>query len=290
MAEGHGCAVHWPDSAHKARLRLAPASSTEVGHAQDRGMDTTISVSALCLSANKCPCVPTFMLQVSDDTLTSIFGTILEWHLQSYPNPVKELSKSLVAATLALYSTASSKLLPTPAKSHYLFNLRDFARVVQVRAAGGCKIYNWHVQGILTQAVAVLAACLCHAIPAFIQKSNPCFDGRGACQVQCKSLQSVWQSLCCAQGVMMLPVPKLPKDDPLTPSAPSAAAAAYKRLWVHEALRVFYDRLVDSTDRDWLLGQLRGIVSQQFGTTLDQLLGHLLEKQEREVGQDQLRK
>eukprot|EP00878_Enallax_costatus_P024290 GHUV01025916.1.p1 GENE.GHUV01025916.1~~GHUV01025916.1.p1 ORF type:complete len:555 (+),score=133.09 GHUV01025916.1:2513-4177(+) len=71
--------------------------------------------------------------QVSDDTLASIFGTILQWHLQSYPNPVKELSKSLVAATLALYSTASSKLLPTPAKSHYLFNLRDFARVVQVR-------------------------------------------------------------------------------------------------------------------------------------------------------------
>jgi dynein heavy chain len=71
---------------------------------------------------------------VESSTLTGIFSTILEWHLsqQPFPSPVKAISKDLVAATLALYSTVSSKLLPTPAKSHYLFNLRDFARVVQV--------------------------------------------------------------------------------------------------------------------------------------------------------------
>jgi dynein heavy chain len=71
---------------------------------------------------------------VSDDTLTAIFGTILNWHMttQNFPDAVKALSRDLVAATLAVYSAAASKLLPTPAKSHYLFNLRDFARVVQV--------------------------------------------------------------------------------------------------------------------------------------------------------------
>lgn len=90
---------------------------------------------------------------------------------------------------------------------------------------------------------------------------------------------------------MMLPASALPKDDPLADSsAPSASATAYRRLWVHEALRVFYDRLVDAADKDWLLGQLRGIVSQHLGVELDRLLSHLLAPDQREVGQEQLRK
>jgi dynein heavy chain len=85
------------------------------------------------------------MLQVSDDTLTSIFGTILDWHLtQGFPDAIKALSKDLVAATLAVYSTAASKLLPTPAKSHYLFNLRDFAKVVQVRCGASTFAHSCH--------------------------------------------------------------------------------------------------------------------------------------------------
>lgn len=89
---------------------------------------------------------------------------------------------------------------------------------------------------------------------------------------------------------MLLPSSALPKVDPIHPTVPPAPVAAYKRLWVHETLRVFYDRLVDSQDRNWLLGQLQGVVTQHLGMDMDQLMGHLLQPGEAEVGQEQLRR
>jgi hypothetical protein len=46
---------------------------------------------------------------------------------------VSALLPGLVAATISTYNTLRAELLPTPAKSHYTFNLRDLSKVFQVR-------------------------------------------------------------------------------------------------------------------------------------------------------------
>lgn len=38
----------------------------------------------------------------------------------------------------------------------------------------------------------------------------------------------------------------------------------FARLWVHEAMRVFYDRLIDDNDRIWLFKEIRVIADRHF--------------------------
>ena len=47
------------------------------------------------------------------------------------------------------------------------------------------------------------------------------------------------------------------------------------RLWVHEAYRVFYDRLTNDEDRSAFFGILKETVSSCFKANLDKVLGHL---------------
>ena len=44
---------------------------------------------------------------------------------------------AVVKATLEIYNTIRAQLLPTPAKSHYTYNMRDLSKVFQVRRGIG---------------------------------------------------------------------------------------------------------------------------------------------------------
>jgi dynein heavy chain len=65
------------------------------------------------------------------DSLRMVFETMMSWSLAAFGMPIKSLVKTMVAATIDLYETISAELLPTPAKSHYTFNLRDLSKVFQ---------------------------------------------------------------------------------------------------------------------------------------------------------------
>ncbi|XP_025927284.1 dynein heavy chain 1, axonemal [Apteryx rowi] len=68
--------------------------------------------------------------EMEDSSKKTIFSTILgSWMAGALA--VKDLNEPLVDATICMYSTITSKLLPTPAKSHYTFNLRDLSKVFQ---------------------------------------------------------------------------------------------------------------------------------------------------------------
>ena len=71
------------------------------------------------------------MNPIASNAMERIFGTIIEWHLSNgYDASIKPAAWPIVKATSHIYEAASASLLPTPSKSHYTFNLRDFARVI----------------------------------------------------------------------------------------------------------------------------------------------------------------
>ncbi|GAX77074.1 hypothetical protein CEUSTIGMA_g4520.t1 [Chlamydomonas eustigma] len=142
------------------------------------------------------------LTEPSKESLIHIFSTIQDWFLitHSFPRHVLEIKDKMVAATVLVYNTVMTQLLPTPTKSHYVFNLRDFSRVFQ--------------------------------------------------------------------GLQMQDV----KD--IDPGSGSPVAQRIK-LWVHEILRVFYDRLVDEAEQQWFLDLLRQTTKDYFGIGLDELLKHL---------------
>ncbi|XP_040887758.1 dynein heavy chain 2, axonemal [Toxotes jaculatrix] len=66
-----------------------------------------------------------------ESQIRRIYSTMINQKLQGFKEEVKPIGEVLTQATLELYYAVTARFLPTPAKIHYLFNLRDISKVFQ---------------------------------------------------------------------------------------------------------------------------------------------------------------
>jgi len=140
------------------------------------------------------------MTQPYDAQLRRIFSTLLNMKLSEFDDDVRPLAEPIVAASVEIYRAVSRELLPTPSKSHYLFNTRDLAKVVlgvmQVTAivgwspaclmpwtfaalAGGLQSnisgpYQVHARQNMSTEKATCSSCYAPPNPRFLGTSTTC--------------------------------------------------------------------------------------------------------------------
>ncbi|EGW00688.1 Dynein heavy chain 12, axonemal [Cricetulus griseus] len=133
----------------------------------------------------------------SDETMVRIFSSIMAFYLRTHEFSPEYflIGNQIVSGTMEIYKQSMENLLPTPAKSHYTFNLRDFSRVIR-----GCLLIE-------------------------------------------KDAVETKQTMV--------------------------------RLFVHEVLRVFYDRLINDEDRNWLFTLIKTVIKDHFKEPFDVLFLHL---------------
>lgn len=66
---------------------------------------------------------------MQESQIRRIYSTMINQKLQGFKEEVKPIGDTLTQATLELYYAVTAQFLPTPAKIHYLFNLRDISKV-----------------------------------------------------------------------------------------------------------------------------------------------------------------
>ncbi|KAJ8402442.1 hypothetical protein AAFF_G00369310 [Aldrovandia affinis] len=101
--------------------------------------DMTIAAACAPPGGGRNPVTPRFLRHFSmlclptpsEQSLKQIFKAILSGFLANFFVAVKQSAKNIVEAAVEIYHRMSVDLLPTPAKSHYVFNLRDLSKCVQ---------------------------------------------------------------------------------------------------------------------------------------------------------------
>ncbi len=76
-----------------------------------------------CMGTESCAFVSVDDLQIWEEPRVCV--------CVSSPVQVKPLAEPITSATIGIYRAVSKELLPTPSKSHYLFNTRDLAKIIQ---------------------------------------------------------------------------------------------------------------------------------------------------------------
>lgn len=72
----------------------------------------------------------------SEESMNYIFNNVMEWFFlknasPSYPGEISSMKQGIVSNTITIYKLIQQKFRPTPAKSHYTYNLRDVSKVFQ---------------------------------------------------------------------------------------------------------------------------------------------------------------
>ncbi|EDO31800.1 predicted protein [Nematostella vectensis] len=101
--------------------------------------DMTICSACAPPGGGRNPVTPRFLRHFSmfcipssaEHTLGHIFKSIVSGFLLDFPAEVRECADAIVGASVEIYARMSTDLLPTPAKSHYVFNLRDLSKCIQ---------------------------------------------------------------------------------------------------------------------------------------------------------------
>lgn len=187
----------------------------------------------------------------------------------------------LAAASAEVFCAAGERLLPAPGRAHYAFSLRDVGRMLQVGA---------HARLLR----------LCAAVRPQRGEGREGGEVRRAIQPPITRVRvdhgvavvSGWRRAG-SRAPVRHPQRAAPRDthrpaQPRVPCVPTQGVTSIRppqcganvrgtlqRLWLHEHLRVYGDRLACAPDAAWLRGELARVARARFGwqEDADQLFG-----------------